>query len=188
MAKLYIQGVRKDFCTDFTQKQMEFLAEYRAEIDPLYLQTPADHQKIDRIQNNIDLIEERSLKETMVGVEPDSLKTKKPLPNSFMQQNLFFKKNIYIYNSLKSGKIATTNKDILKTAHTFYEELYKKTQINNPEQDKVINNYDKKISDNWHRTLKENFTEEEIYNSLKYMSEDSAPGKDGLPMEFYQTF
>ena len=46
----------------------------------------------------------------------------------------------------------------------------------------------KKKSENWHNKLKKNFTEKEIYNSLKDMSQDSAPGKDGLPMEFYQTF
>ena len=33
----------------------------------------------------------------------------------------------------------------------------------------------------------ETFTEKEIYNSLKDMSKDSAPGKDGLRMEFYRT-
>ena len=88
----------------------------------------------------------------------------------------------------KHGKKVTTDKDILKTAQTFYEELYKKAQINKPEQDKLLNNYDQKISDNWHKKLKEKFTEKEIYNSLKDMSEDSAPGKDGLPMEFYRTF
>ena len=36
--------------------------------------------------------------------------------------------------------------------------------------------------------MKENFAEKEIYNSLKNLSEDSAPGKDGLPVEFYRTF
>ena len=59
----------------------------------------------------------------------------------------------------KSGKIVTTDKEILKSAQTFCEELYKKAQINKSEQDKLINNYEKKISDNWHNKLKENFTE-----------------------------
>ena len=66
MAKLYIQGITKDFCIDFKQNQTELLVEYRAEIDSLYQQHPIDHEKIDEIQNNIDLIEERSLKGAMV--------------------------------------------------------------------------------------------------------------------------
>ena len=106
-----------------------------------------------------------------------------------MQQNLFSKKNKTI-TALKdkSGKKVTTNKDILKTAQTFYEELYKKAHINKPDQDKLLNNYFKKTSDNWHNKLPEKLTEKEIYDSLKYMSEDSALGKDGLPMEFCRTF
>ena len=66
MAKLYIQGITKDFCIDFKEKQTELLVEYRAEIDSLYQQHPIDHEKIDQIQNNIDIIEERSLKGAMV--------------------------------------------------------------------------------------------------------------------------
>ena len=66
MAKLYIQGVTKDFCIEFKQKQTEFLVQYGAETDSLYQKRPTDHEKIDEIQNNIDLIEERSLKGAMV--------------------------------------------------------------------------------------------------------------------------
>ena len=33
----------------------------------------------------------------------------------------------------KSGKKVTTNKDILKTTQTFYEELYKNAHINKPD-------------------------------------------------------
>ena len=88
----------------------------------------------------------------------------------------------------KSGNKVTTDKDLLKTANFFLEELYKKAQINKEEQDKLLNNFHQKISDHWHNKLKETITEKEIYNSLKDISLDSAPGKDGLPMEFYWTF
>ena len=40
MAKLYIQGITKDFCIDFKQNQTELLVEYRAGIDSLYQQHP----------------------------------------------------------------------------------------------------------------------------------------------------
>ena len=66
MAKLYIQGITKDFCIDFKQNQSELLAEYRTEIDSLYQQQPIDHKKIDEIQNNIEVIKERSVKGAMV--------------------------------------------------------------------------------------------------------------------------
>ena len=189
MAKQYIQGITKDFCIDFKQNQNELLVEYRAEIDSLYQQRPIDHEKINEIQNNIDIIEERSLKGAMVRSRTKFIENEETPSKFFYAAESVFQKNKTI-TALKdkSGKIVTTDKEILKSAQTFYEELYKKAQINKSEQDKLINNYEKKISDNWHNKLKENFTEKEIYNSLKDMSEDSAPGKDGIPMEFYRTF
>ena len=188
MDKLYIQGITKDFCIDFNEKQTELLLQYRAEIDSLYQQHPIDHKNIDQIQTNRDIIEERSLKGAMVPSRTKFI-VNEETPKFFYAAELVFQKNKTI-TALKdkSGKKVTTDKEILKTAQTFYEELYKKVQINKTEQDKFLHNYDKKISDDWHNKLNETFTEKKIYNSLKDMSEDSAPGKDGLPMEFYQTF
>ena len=189
MAKLYIQGITKDFCIDFKEKQTELLLQYRAEIDSLYQQHPIDHEKLDQIQSNIDIIEERSLKGAMVRSRTKFIENEETPSKFFYAAESVFQKNKTI-TALKdkSGKKVTTDKEILKTAQTFYEELYKKAQINKTEQDKFLHNYDKKISDDWHNKLNETFTEKEIYNSLKDMSEDRAPGKDGLPMEFYRTF
>ena len=167
MAKLYIQGITKDFCVDFKQKETELLVEYKAEIDSLYKQRPIDHEKIDEIQNNIDIIEERSVKGTMVRSRTKFIENEETPSKFFYTAESVFQKNKTII-ALK--------------------ELYKKAQINKQEQDKLINSYHKKISDNWHDKLKENFTEKKIYSSTKNMREDSALGKDGLPMEFYRTF
>ena len=68
----------------------------------------------------------------------------------------------------KSDKKVTTNKEILKIAQTFYQELCKKAQINQQEQDKLINSYGKKISDNWHNKLNENCKEKEIQFSKRH--------------------
>ena len=189
MAKIYIQGITKDFCIDYKEKQTELLLQYRAEIDLLYQQHPIDHEKLDQIQSNIDIMEERSLKGAMVRSRTKFIENEETPSKFFYAAESVFQKNKTI-TALKdkSGKKVTTDKEILKTAKTFYEELYKKDQINKTEQDKFLNNYDKKISDDWHNKLNETFTEKELYNSLKDMSEDSAPGKDGLPMEFYRTF
>ena len=92
MAKLYIQGVTKDFCIEFKQKQTEFLVQYRAETDSLYQKRPTDHEKIDEIQNNIDLIEEHSLKGAMVRSRTKFIENEETPSKFFLQQNLFSKK------------------------------------------------------------------------------------------------
>ena len=66
IAKRNIQGITKDFCIAFKEKQTDLLVEYKSEIDSLYQQLPIDHDKIDEIQNNIDLREQPFLKRAMV--------------------------------------------------------------------------------------------------------------------------
>ena len=93
IAKLYIQGITKDFCIDFKEKQTELLVEYRAEIDSLYQQHPIDHEKIDEIQNNIDLIEERSLKGAMVRSRTKFIENEETPSKFFYAAESVFQKN-----------------------------------------------------------------------------------------------
>ena len=117
MAKLYIQGITKGFCAEFKQKQTELLVEYRAEIDSLYKQLPIDHEKIDEIQNNIDIIEECSLKGAMVQSRTKFTENKETPSKFFYAAESVFQKNKTV-TALKdkSGKKVTTDKEILKTA------------------------------------------------------------------------
>ena len=92
MAKLYIQGVTKDFCIEFKQKQTEFLVQYGAETDSLYQKRPTDHEKIDEIQNNIDLIEERSLKGAMVRSRTKFIEKEETPSNFFYAAESVFQK------------------------------------------------------------------------------------------------
>ena len=97
----------------------------------------------------MDLIEERSLKGAIVQSRTKSIENEETLSKFFYAAESVFQKSKTI-TALKdkSGKKFTTNEDILKTAQTFYEELYKKAHINKPDQDKLLNNYFKKTSDN----------------------------------------
>ena len=129
MVKQYKKGITKDFCLDLKQKQTERLVEYRADIDSLYQQRPIDHEKIAAIQNNIDLIEERSLKGAMVRSRTKFIKNEESTSKFFYAAESVFQKHKTIAALKdKSGKIVTTDKDILKSAQTFYEELDKLTR------------------------------------------------------------
>ena len=155
MPKQYIQDICKDFCIDLKQKETELLVEYRTEIVSLYQQRAINHEQIDEIQNKIDLIEERSLKGAMVQSRIKSIENEvTPSKFFYAAESVFQKSKIITALKDKSGKKVKTDKDILKTEQTFYEELYKKAHINKLEQDKLLNNYDKKISDNCHNKLK----------------------------------
>ena len=125
MAKLYIQGVTKDFCIEFKQKQTEFLVQYGAETDSLYQKRPTDHEKIDEIQNNIDLIEERSLKGAMVRSRTKFIENEETRSKFFFAAESVFQKNKTITTLDKSDKKVTTDKDVWKTTQTFTKRCLK---------------------------------------------------------------
>ena len=140
MARLYIQGITKDFCIEFKQKQIEFLVQYRAETDSLYQKyaltlCPIDHKKIDEIQNkqnNRDLIEERFVKGAMVQNRTKFVENEEILPNFFLFFCFFAAESVFLKNKTitalkdKSDKKVKTDKDILKTAQTFPKRCIKR--------------------------------------------------------------
>ena len=155
MAKIYIQGIPKDFCRDLKQQETKLLIEYRAEIDSLYRQCSINHEQIDETQSKIDLIEQLSLKGAMVQSKTKFIQNEETPSKFFYAAETVFQKHKTITAlKYKHGKKVTTDKDILQTAQTFYEHLYKKAHIHKSEQDKLLNNYDQKISDNWHKKPK----------------------------------
>ena len=127
MAKIYIQGITKDFCIDYKEKQTELLLQYRAEIDLLYQQHPIDHEKLDQIQSNIDIIEERSLKGAMVRSRTKFIENEEtPSKFFYAAESVFQKNKTIIALRDKSGKKVITDKGILKTAQTFMKSFIKK--------------------------------------------------------------
>ena len=46
----------------------------------------------------------------------------------------------------------------------------------------------KKISNNWHPSLKKPFEDKELFQALKSMEENKSRGIDEIPMQFYLTF
>ena len=143
---------------DLKQKETELLVEYRTEIDSLYQQRAINHERIDE-----ELIEERSLKGAMVQSRTKSTENEvTPSKFFYAAESVFQKSKIITALKGKSGKKVTTDKDILKTEQTFYEELYKKAHINKLEQDKLLDNYDKKLS---------MFQDTKLYTSMAILTE-----------------
>ena len=115
MAKIYIQGITKDFCIDHKQKETELLMEYRPEINSLYHQGPINHEQIDEIQNKI--IEERFLTGAMIQSRTKFIENLQKLSKFFYIAESVFQKHKTI-TALKdeSVKKVTTDTDILKAA------------------------------------------------------------------------
>ena len=88
------------------------------------------------------------------------------------------------------GNIQTNPKDILDVTHKFYKDLYDKenSKVDMTVQDKLVNQIDKKLSDESRDSLEAELTLKELETALKKSSKNKTPGSDGIPVEFYQKY
>ena len=92
----------------------------------------------------------------------------------------------------EQGNILTKQADIQNRQTRFFEDLYKK-RINEQDMENKIDTFTEgcnvpKLSENQKETCELPLTENEILQGLKKMSNGSAPGSDGLTIEFYKFF
>ena len=90
------------------------------------------------------------------------------------------------------GNVTNEYEEILDEIATFYEDLYteSKTEI---ERLRATNRFMENlqiptISEEERNNCEESITENELYLSLKEMKNNSSPGSDGIPTEFYKFF
>ena len=92
----------------------------------------------------------------------------------------------------ENGKIEQKPEQILHSLQKYYENLYKENKRNeyiNHLSENFISNLDlPKISQSSKATCEEPITEKEIHATLKSLKNGSAPGPDGIPVEFYKIF
>ena len=91
-----------------------------------------------------------------------------------------------IVNNNKINKI-TNNFEILKECKKYCQTLYTKFPTNKQEQNNLLQNVEKKISNDQNKTLTAAITEKEIQIADWKMKNGKTSGIDGLPIEFYES-
>ncbi|GFS20241.1 LINE-1 reverse transcriptase homolog [Elysia marginata] len=92
----------------------------------------------------------------------------------------------------ENGDEVTLEREVLREIRKYYETLYKE----NTDQKEIIQrckNFTQnlnipQLNEDQKDATEAEFTEEEISVALKSMKNGSAPGPDGIPVEFYKTF
>ena len=92
---------------------------------------------------------------------------------------------------LADGKLINTDREILKEAKSFYENLYSSCDTFLPsDHDDLffVEANDSKLTEHEQKECEGPLTEAECFTSLKTMKANKSPGSDGLPAEFYNAF
>ena len=98
-----------------------------------------------------------------------------------------------IYRLVKGdGSFLNTSGEIIKEVHRDYNSLYKETkeidEVAKATQGYARNLTFPKVSEQDKAITEEELTETELLSALQTMKNGSAPGTDGIPVEFYKTF
>uniref|UniRef100_A0A803TMB0 Reverse transcriptase domain-containing protein n=1 Tax=Anolis carolinensis TaxID=28377 RepID=A0A803TMB0_ANOCA len=98
------------------------------------------------------------------------------------------KQQQYITKITREGKTYVTDEEILEVSREFFEELYKKEEVNPDNISQYLGELQlPKITEQQRESLNREITIEEIRKTLKTMKPNKAPGPDGFPVCFYKT-
>ena len=87
------------------------------------------------------------------------------------------------------GKVVNEPSQMVEHVRNFYKNLFSSDKINNFHLQKIIDTVSTYHFENdVIQEMEKDINENELYQSLKDMAKDKAPGLDGLTVEFYSTF
>ena len=86
------------------------------------------------------------------------------------------------------GQRVTNQSDIMQEQVRFYKEMYTKVPTDRVAQDRLLNLFDRKLSDEQSKSCESEFFDGECLAALKTLRNGKTPGSDGLPKEFYLCF
>ena len=87
-----------------------------------------------------------------------------------------------------NGDSITSQNNILKELHKFYQSLYSNSQYDKTLEHSFFTNNIPKLSDENKRLCENNITIQECEMAIYKMKKDKSPGTDGFTVEFYQYF
>ena len=93
-----------------------------------------------------------------------------------------------IVDKLDSNILLKDKDSILMYIKKYFEKLYERESYDEGYQDWFLKFVNKKLSEEEVKLLKQIVTQKEIFQCIKDMNNNKAPGIDGIPIEFYEKY
>ena len=162
----YLESLPQGKLNDVILKRIDFLSEKIANFQTIKLRGSLLRSKIPKFEENEHSISFLNNLEKRRGEE----------------------NTIYSIFDEVSNSIESTSLEIKETIYTFYSELYKMEDVDISFQREFLEKIDKKISEEDRDVMDADFSESELFESLKSLQDNKSPGFDGLTKEFYVFF
>ena len=98
------------------------------------------------------------------------------------------KANIVSILTDTQGQECTQHNDILNCTHEFYTQLYTPTRTDSNKQDQNLNKVEVHLTQTQQTTLDAPLSLPELTKAVFQLPKEKTPGRDGIPIEFYQHF
>ena len=200
MTKKEIKELTISYCKNIAVKKREEKTNLTAEMEELKIQIANNPKNNYLIKKQADLrikweeflIEETRGKQIRGGIK--WIEEGEKCTNFFLALEKTRAANNTIFELKNTeGLLLTDELDILNEIKEYYQKLYKANEMEGNKQNNTFGSFTKDlvvptISEEERGEINQELTLDEISNAIKKMNNGSAPGCDGLPIEFYKTF
>ena len=190
MTKIQIKMYTKNYCKKINQKRQKKINQIKQKIERESTQVRISITDIELLHNQLQTLQNEKQRGVQIrSREKVILNEEKPTKFFYMkEQQQQQKKTIQSLKSSQPTKIVTETRDILKSIHEFFSEVYSKQTLNTELQDEYLQHTQSKLTEQDRQNLDLPITAQELFETIQRTDTNKSPGIDGLPIEFYETF
>ena len=189
IGKLHIQMTTRNYCTTRKKEQTDKLRTLKTYIEAENeAQQPNEHD-IERWYEEIRDIHDKQNQGIMIRSRAkDIINGEKPT-NYFYNMEKRNKEKSVIHKIKLGPHTYTTDRQTTQTGiKDYYQALYTKQDTSTQEQQKFLNEIDQTLPQHIADKIDAPITKDELKRTMQNMEHNKAPGIDGLPIEFLETF
>ena len=192
MTKVHIKMYTKTYCQQINKKRQKEIARIKRNIENESTHIRINMTNIELLHNQLQNLQNEKQRGVQIrSREKMILNEEKPTKFFYIkEQQQQQKKTIETLNVNENGKIIekTETKDILQAIHQFFTETYALHPTDENVQTEFLQYVNTKLDEQAKQNLDLPITQGELFSTIQNTDTNKAPGIDGLPIEFYQTF
>ena len=181
-----IKNKIKEFCIDYSKSKKSNAYKEIKLLIKTYHNSQDIEEKIN-IKNQLENLQNKIYDGSYIRSKINMLNSNENASNYFHDKEFQNGINKTITHIIDDGMDKKSSHDILKTFHSFYENLYTDEPVDPSLNSKFLNNLPK-ISNDDNAMLSQPLTLDEIFSTLKEMDHTKSPGSDGLTSLIYVKF
>ena len=189
IGKSHIQNITQNYCTRRKQDQRRQLRHLKSLLDEENEAQPPSASRMQQLYLDIQHLRDLQHQGAVIRSRvQDVINGEKPTQYFYNQEKI--KKERSIIRRVRTGETTytTTRCETLNAIYEFYQRLYTQQQLDDDVQQDFFNQIHTTLPPDIADMLDAPITKQELRDTLTDMNRNRAPGIDGLPMEFLDTF